>query len=77
MRAVIRERGNGWPPEGAHVADEFGRLWWVESTESDIHTGFPGEGNWVTAEVQPADWEDLEEGETAWPAELEALREDV
>jgi hypothetical protein len=64
MKATIRECGNGFPSKGDYVPGDDCSLYRVVETSSNIHTGRPylGEGNWIEAVVEEADWDDaLEE----------------
>lgn len=60
MMATIRERGNGLPTAGDYVPGN-GELYRVVRVVGQIHTGQAGEGNWVRAEVELADWDDCAE----------------
>lgn len=62
--AEIVERGNGLPQTGAYVGGDDGELYHIVSIENNINTGRrPGAGNWCRAEVELADWNDVEEDE--------------
>jgi len=56
--AVIHERGNGLPDVGDYVSCD-GDLYRVTGLIGQIQTGAAGEGNWIRATVEPADWDDL------------------
>lgn len=56
----VIEQGNGLPDVGDYCSGA-GSLWRIVSM-SRIHTGnSPGAGNYVYAEVEPADYEDCAE----------------
>jgi hypothetical protein len=52
---TIQERGNGLPDVGDYVSDGD-QLYRVESIDSRIQIGQPGESNWVYATVVAVDW---------------------
>jgi hypothetical protein len=61
MSAKIIERGNGLPNVGDYVtgsADD--EIYEVVSMSGIIHTGSPGEGNYVWGKVILADWDDVD-----------------
>lgn len=62
MNATISERGNGFPSAGDYVPGDDGELYQVLSIGSRIHTepGGSGGANWVTAQVELADWSDCD-----------------
>lgn len=59
MDAKIIEHGNGFPDVGDYVSDGD-QLYRVLSTGTTIHTTGM-RGNWVTAQVEEADWDDCAE----------------
>lgn len=64
LKAIIRERGNGFPNRGDYVVGDDCSLYRVLETSSNINIGraYLGEGNWIEALVEEADWDDaLEE----------------
>ena len=68
VHATIQEHGNGFPDPGDYVPGDDGELYRVISI-GRIHTGArAGAADYMRVEVEPADWEDCEEGE-----EFEAL----
>lgn len=71
MNATIYELGNGFPAEGDYVRGE-GLLWRIEHIEGRIHTGGPGEANYVYARVAEADWGDCDEGDES-PARVSTM----
>jgi hypothetical protein len=60
---TISERGNGLPSVGDYVPGDDGSLWRVASIVDRIHTGQPGEANYIHATVELASWDDCEEGD--------------
>lgn len=64
INATIREMGNGFPSEGDYVSGE-GILWRIVRLEGRICTGnsSAGEGNYVYAVVEEADWDDCSEAD--------------
>ena len=69
MDATIHEAGNGLPVAGDYVPGNDGNLYLVLSV-GRIETGrSPGAGDWCTAEVEDADWDDCDEGDE-FPAEV-------
>lgn len=60
MNATIYERGNGFADVGDYVSGD-GNLYRVTATSGNIQTGNPGSGapNYMAAEVEEADWDDL------------------
>jgi hypothetical protein len=74
IEAVICARGNGLPTVGAYVPGN-GQLYRVMRLVGQIQTGrYPGEGDWIRAEVEEADWADCEEADE-FPAHCEAADE--
>lgn len=63
IACTISERGNGLPDVGDYVGGDDGELYEIVSMGSTIHTGRAGEGNYVFARVELADWADVEEDE--------------
>lgn len=61
IECTIEERGNGFPDVGAYVQDLNGQLYQVGSYIGPIHTGQPGEPNYIHATVTPAEWDDCDE----------------
>ena len=61
--ATIQERGNGFPGVGDYVPGDDGGLYVVVTLDGPIHTGATGggEGNYIHATVEPADWADCDE----------------
>jgi hypothetical protein len=60
-KATIQERGNGLPDVGDYVSGDDGNLYRVTSLGGTIHTGRPGQGNYVYGEVELADWSDVDD----------------
>lgn len=60
-QAKIIERGNGLAGAGDYVAGDDGEVYTVTKVVGPIHTGAPGEGNYVYAEVELADWSDVDD----------------
>lgn len=60
---TINECGNGLPDVGDYVPGNDGNLYRVVSLDSRIQTGRPGQGNWIRATVELADWDDCDEGD--------------
>lgn len=60
-QAKIIERGNGLVDVGDYVAGDDGEVYTVVSITGPIHTGGPGSGNYVYAEVELADWSDVDD----------------
>ena len=58
---TIAERGNGFPDVGDYVAGDDGEVYVVVTLDSTIHTGARGEGNWMRATVESADWSDVDD----------------
>lgn len=62
MKATIQEWGNGFPRVGDYVVGYDGELYRVTSMDTRIFTGnSPGEPNYLYAEVELADWSDIED----------------
>lgn len=67
IRATIHERGNGFPDVGDYVAGgadgQVYRI--VAQPNTRIHTGAQGSGasDYMYAEVELADWDDISEAE--------------
>ena len=60
--ATIIERGNGLAGAGEYAtADD--NIYRIVKTYGPIHTGAPGEGNYIHAIVEDADWGDVEDGD--------------
>jgi len=62
MEATIYEAGNGFPAVGEYLQCD-GDLYIITATGSSISTHRAGIGNSIAAEVEPADWDDLEGSE--------------
>lgn len=66
IRATIHERGNGFPDVGDHVAGDDGEVYRiVAQPNTRIHTGQQGSGasNYMYAEVELSDWDQVSEAE--------------
>lgn len=62
VEAIIEERGNGLADPGDYVTSD-GDVYRVVRTIGPIQTGrSPGAPNWVRAIVEPADWDDIDDG---------------
>lgn len=61
IKATIQERGNGFASVGDYVSGDDGEVYTVESIDGPIHTGQPGEPNYVHATVALADWYDVDD----------------
>jgi hypothetical protein len=73
MKAKIVERGNGLPDVGDYVSADDGEVYSVLAFEGPIHTGSPGEGNYIYAQVELADWSDVtDDSEPTCTCELES-----
>jgi hypothetical protein len=68
MKATINERGNGLPDVGDYVPGTDGELYRVVSVGSIQVGRSPGCGDWLTAEIDLADWDDCSE-EDEFPAQ--------
>lgn len=55
IKAVVRERGNGFPISGCHVLGTDGLLYRVRDLVGPIHTDRPGRGSYVNALVELVD----------------------
>ena len=69
MKAIIHEMGNGLPDADNYVPGNDGELYYVVSLIGSIQTGGPGGGNWIRADVDPADWTDCTK-EDEFPAQV-------
>lgn len=61
IKAIITERGNGFPGVGSYVPGPDGELYRLVRYVGPVHTGRPGGGNYSYARVEPADWDDVDE----------------
>lgn len=61
MNATVHERGNGLPDVGDFVAGDDGEVYVVTALIGPIHTGRPGVANYMHAEVELADWRDVDD----------------
>lgn len=68
IKATITELGNGLPDPGNLVPGDDGNLYHVIST-GHICTGSCGSGDYIHAEVELADWDNLDEDEKPFPAQ--------
>lgn len=74
MRATLEERGNGFCDVGDYVAGSDGELYRVTAFRGQIQTGRrPGAANWVLAEVEAADWDDVDDD---WESQCGVVVED-
>lgn len=75
MNATITERGNGFPDVGDYVAGDDGEVYRVVRWTHDgrIFTGRPGAGNSICAEVELADWDDIDDAEGDMTCSAEIL----
>ena len=80
MKAIITERGNGFPGIGDYVAGDDGEVYRVVRCHSGrISTGQSGSGNSIRAEVELADWDDIDdeaEGDMTCSAQILADEDD-
>lgn len=61
-KCTIEERGNGFPVVGDYVPGDDGELYRVVELDHSIQTGNgSGSANWVRAEVELADYDDVDE----------------
>jgi hypothetical protein len=60
-QAKIIEHGNGLVDAGDYVSANDGGVYRVVKTVGPIHTGGPGAGSYVYAEVELADWSDVDD----------------
>lgn len=61
LNANIHEAGNGFPTNGDYVQAD-GEPYRIVSMAGHIQTGAPGVGNWISASIEPARWEDFDAG---------------
>lgn len=62
MKATITERGNGFPSVGQYVSSvRDGNIYRVTAIVGRIQTHGPGQGNTIEAEVEMADWTDIDD----------------
>jgi hypothetical protein len=76
LEVTIHERGNGFPGVGSYVPGSDGNLYRVSEIYGRIHTGQPGEDNYVNAVVEEADWGDVDSDDDVFPACASVPRED-
>lgn len=74
IEATVHERGNGLPDVGDFVAGNDGEVYRVLKFRGPIQTGrAPGAGNWIRAEVELADWSDVnDDSEPTCSARIES-----
>lgn len=70
LEATISERGNGFPDVGSYVPGDDGNLYRVVATGCIFTGNSPGVSNYMCAQVDEADWSDVDSDDEVFPASV-------
>jgi len=68
IQATIQELGNGFPDPNDYAQGDDGNLYLVINTGRICTSSSPGEGDFMYADVEPADWDELPGDQEPFPA---------